>query len=105
MPLRALSLGEVAAELGRSEDWLARHWSDLVSSRGMPAPIHEKGGLVWSAPAIHAWLVRDLPADLQALASAYRAALEAAREAPADRDEIETWRARLDARITSREPA
>lgn len=94
MPIRALTLGEAAAELGRSESWLARHWQREVSERGMPAPIHEVGGLVWSAPGFYAWLDRGLSPAARATAAAYRAALEAARTPPDD--EVEAWRSKLD---------
>lgn len=91
LTLPALTLDDVARELGRSRDWLARHHGDDVSLPGFPAPIHERGGLVWSAPAVWAWLDRDLPDHLRAHAAAYRAALAAAVERP-DADDTAHWR-------------
>jgi hypothetical protein len=102
MPLRALTLDEVAGELGRAPKWLRDHWPELSRAHGLPAPIHERGGLVWSAPSFFAWLDRGLDDAERAHAAAYRAALEAARHPPIADDEVEAARERLDARFTNR---
>lgn len=94
----ALTLRDVAAELGRSTDWLKHHWRGEVRAGRLPAPIHERGGLVWSAPVLHAFLVRDQPPEIQAAAAAYRAALSAAL-APPD-DDVEAWRHKLAAEMS-----
>ena len=91
----ALTVTEVASELGRSEVWLIKNWRYLHEKEGMPPPLHPSGTLVWSAPAIYAWIDRDMPEALRPHAAAYRAAFHAAR-AP---DPIAQSRAELDARF------
>lgn len=53
-----LSLTEVAAELGRSVDWLRRHRVALARDHGFPLPLPGKP-LRWSARAIAAWRDHD----------------------------------------------
>jgi predicted DNA-binding transcriptional regulator AlpA len=98
MTARALTLTEVAAELGRSPSWLQSNWKKMVARHGMPAPVIEGGLLSWSAAQFYAWLDRDLPDELRPVAAAYRAALAAAAD-PASRisaDENAAWRDHLD---------
>ncbi|MFP3921950.1 MAG: hypothetical protein ACLFU3_09625 [Dichotomicrobium sp.] len=97
MTARALTLNEVAAELGRSPSWLASNWKKLVARHGMPAPVIEGGLLSWSAAQLYAWMDRDLPDDLKPVAAAYRAALAAAADPSAriTADETQAWRDHL----------
>lgn len=86
MPVRALLADEVAAELGRSLDWLYRNRHRLVRERKFPAPILEgdRGELAWSAAQVYAWLDRDLTPPQRAAAAAYRAAAAAYVDARRD---------------------
>lgn len=107
MILRHLTLAELAAELGRSPDWLYRHWRDLVAKKKLPKPLSgfEDGPLAWSAAQVYAYLDRDLPAHLKCVVAAYRAAAAAYDASHADPDEAVTLaaaRARLDARFSPR---
>lgn len=98
--MRALSLDEVAAELGRSPAWLRAHWERLCLGQKLPRPIHEMGTLVWSAPGFYAWLDRGLSKEQRAVAAAYRAAFDAAGDlAGPDRARLADARARLDSRF------
>lgn len=103
MPARALTLAEVALELGRTEEWLARRLPQLIRQEGMPKPIHQAGARVWCAAQLYAWLDRNLPPKQRIAAAAYRAALEAATSpltsslmAP---DEGAAWRGKLEERF------
>lgn len=98
--MHALTLRDVARELGRSEDWVARNYTFLVDKKGMPAPLHPNGTLTWSPPGFYAWLDSRLPPALRPHAAAYRAALEAATAKPSD--DVAEARARLDARFTEK---
>ncbi len=91
----ALTVRDVARELGRSEDWLARNWHYLCDKQGMPRPLHPNGTLTWSPPAFYAWLDKDLPPSLKPHAAAYRAAFLAATS---DND-VARARQELDARF------
>lgn len=82
MPARALTVTELAAELGRSKEWLYEHWQHLCEKKGMPRPLIEGGSLSWSAPQIYAWMDRPLTKEQRACTAAYRAAFEAAIIAP-----------------------
>jgi len=75
-----LSLPELAAELGRSANWLGRNWRGLVEANKIPSPLHEANGgaLVWSRAQVYAYLDRDLPDELKCAAAAIRAGLAAA---------------------------
>ncbi len=103
MPARALTLAEVARELGRTDDWLARHLPELIREEGMPKPLHRSGARVWSAAQIYAWLDRNLPPKQRIAAAAYRAALEAATSPVASSlmapDESTAWRGKLEERF------
>jgi hypothetical protein len=50
-----LSLEETAAEIGRSADWLQRHWPRLVRERGFPLPLHDEKPYVWDPDHLQAW--------------------------------------------------
>lgn len=104
--LRHLNAAEVAAEFGRSRDWLHRHWRELVRAKKLPPPV--SGGadardLAWSAAQVYAVLDKDLPPPLKAAAAAYRAAASAYiathTDPDAGRDEANA-RARLDRRFS-----
>lgn len=43
---RALTAAQVAAEFGRSADWLYAHWQEMVDAKKLPAPLSTSGGLV-----------------------------------------------------------
>lgn len=95
--MRAFTLAETAAELGRSADWLEDNWSRLVREKGMPMPLHEKGHKVWSAAHLYGWMDRDLTPRQRIAAAAYRAAVEAAMPAARrEADAIADARNRLD---------
>ncbi len=97
----ALSATEVAAELGRSKDWLYANWKKLVRDRGMPPPLHapQRGAeLVWSRVQFFAWLDKDLSPEMKNRVAAIRTAIEAFKgnlEAH-EQAEIAKWRAHLD---------
>lgn len=99
MPARALTFAEVAAELGRGEDWLGRHLEQMIRKQGMPKPIHQAGTRVWSAAQFYAWQDRNLPPKQRIAAAAYRAALEAATSPLTSSlmasDEDAAWRGKL----------
>lgn len=100
--MRALSIKEVAAELGRSADWLQRHWRELVERKVLPPPLPGEGTLAWSAAQLYAVLDKPLTREQRALAAAFRAAEAVARQTAggeADRDEIEASRARIATRF------
>ena len=98
--MQALSLRDVARELGRTEDWVQRNWQQLVADKKMPPPLHPTGSLQWSAPGFFAWLDRDLPAPLRPHAAAYRAAYDAATAPP--QDDVADARERLNKRFADR---
>lgn len=101
---RALTAADVAAELGRSVDWLHRHWRQLVKSKQLPEPLlgRDGGELSWSAAQVYAVLDRGLTPRQQAAAAAYRAAAEAyVFGASPEAAAIAASRARLDRRAAS----
>lgn len=94
--MRALTADQVAAELGRSKEWLYDNWERECREKKMPRPLHEGGTLVWSAAQFYAWLDRDLAKELKPMAAAIRAAVVAASQSPEDDElELEHWRQRL----------
>lgn len=103
MPGPALSAGELAEELRRSERWLYDRWRDLCKKHGMPAPLLAGATpLTWSRAQIYAWLDRDLTPQQRLAAQAYRAAAAAAagaRHIPADTLIEDEHRAALDRRF------
>lgn len=107
MSLQALSLADVARELGRSPSWLYDHWPALVAEKKIPKPLIEKGGATWCAAQFYAFQDRDLTPAQRVAAAAYRAAVAAAekttRETIGDADEIAAARARLDKKF-ARDP-
>jgi predicted DNA-binding transcriptional regulator AlpA len=82
---RALSAKEVAAEFGKSADWLYGHWPRLVKEKRLPRPISGLMGsneaLKWNSAQVFAYLDRDLPAAMKTATAAHRAAALAAQEA------------------------
>lgn len=93
---QALSLADVARELGKSEDWLGRHWRQLVKDKALPKPILANH-LVWSAAQVYAVLDKDLTPVQRVAAAAYRAAEAAARATVAnDSGSVAAHRVRLD---------
>lgn len=102
MPGPNMTLAEVAAELGRSPDWLGRQWANLCQTDDMPLPVRAIGMLAWNRAQFYAWLDRDLPPEMRTSAMAYRAAAAAAAAAHhihPDTIEQEASRARLDDRL------
>lgn len=76
---RALTAADVAAELGRSVDWVHKNWRDLVKAGKLPAPLlgGDGGELSWSSAQVYAVLDRALTPKQKAAAAAFRAAAEA----------------------------
>lgn len=104
MMLRHLTAAELAAELGRSVDWLYDNWGRLVAEKRLPPPVSgaDGGALAWSAAQVYAMLDRDLPPRIQAAAAAYRAAAAAyvtTHIDPSDARAQAASRARLDRRL------
>lgn len=106
MPARALTAEELAAEFGRSKQWIYEHWKRLVAEGRLPPPLMEAGHLVWSKAQVWAYLDKPLPPKFQGLVAAHRACLDVARTTPAERigDEvIERDRERLNRRLLANE--
>lgn len=104
--MRTLTAAQVAAELGRSKEWLYDNHARLAREKKMPPPVSEGGTLAWSAAQFYAWLDRTLPKELRQAAAAFRAAYAAAESAyaghrpPAGSDaDIERWKDQLDRRF------
>lgn len=95
---QSLTAADVAAELGRSPQWLYDNWRRLVAAKQLPKPVVEAGGLAWNAAQVYAVLDRELTPVQRATAAAFRAALAAATAA-GDDDEVEAGRRRLAARF------
>ena len=93
--MHALTITDVARELGRSPEWLGRNYPMLVRSGKLPPPLLERGGVTWSAPQVYAYLDKTVPPAMRKIAAAYRAAYEAATTAKDD--QITSARAALDA--------
>lgn len=74
---RTLDAHDVAAEFGRSADWLYGRWRELVAAKKLPPPIAEDGKLRWNAAQVYAVLDKPLTREARVYASAYRAALAA----------------------------
>lgn len=96
----AMTISDVARELGRSTTWLHTHWRDLVAQKKIPAPLIEKGGAVWSQAQFYAFQDRGLTPAQRVAAAAYRAAHAAAlaidRHTVDDADTVAAARERLD---------
>lgn len=102
--IRHLTAPELAAELGRSADWLYNEWARLVAEKKLPPPISgsDGGKLAWSAAQVYAYLDRDLPPPLRAYAAAFRAAsvtFVATLAQPSRAVDIAEAEARLDRRF------
>lgn len=78
MPVRALTLAEVAAELGIPPRRFHTTWRELVAQKGMPRPLLDGETPKWSAAQFYAWQDRRLSKEQRSAAAAYRAAFEAA---------------------------
>lgn len=106
MTARVLTAADVGRELGRTADWVHRHWHDLVAEKKIPEPILDNSGHVtWSAAQFYAFLDRKLTRAQRAAAAAYRIALDSvlqAAEDTDDRDDIARDRAVLDQRFAGR---
>lgn len=70
----ALNIGDAAALLGRSPDWLRHNWRDLVTREGFPRPLLARGELVWAKLHLLAWVDRQLPDHMRAYVQAMRLA-------------------------------
>lgn len=106
--MRSLNVAEVAAEMGRSTQWVYTHWRRLAAKEGMPMPVRgEDPPLMWSAAQFYAWLDRDLPEKLKASAAAFRAAAAAYvnRDDANEAADIDAARAELDRRFSRKEVA
>jgi hypothetical protein len=93
-----LTAAEVAAEFGRKPDWLHDNWRRLVAGKKLPPPLHQSGGLAWSAAQVYAYLDRGLSNEMRAAAAAYRAAAHAyaaASSTDAPPAEVERWKQHL----------
>jgi hypothetical protein len=98
----ALTLAQVADELGRSERWLASHWRQMVKDGRLPKPILSTH-LVWSAAHVYAVLDRELTPAQRIAAAGYRAAAAAMRAAITnDTGAIAEHRARLEQQFTAK---
>ncbi len=96
--MHTLNTAQLAAQIGKSKDWVYHNWKKLVQD-GMPPPIQD-GQLIWSAVQVYAWLDRNLSDDLKITVAAYRAATEAAKTAPKDLPpEEKDWGAILKQRL------
>jgi hypothetical protein len=81
MPQRALTLRDIATELGRSPNWVRLNWRNLVKNEGLPPPLLDSGrgaDCSWSAAQFYAWQDQKLSKAMRATVAAYRAAFEAA---------------------------
>jgi predicted DNA-binding transcriptional regulator AlpA len=100
--MRPLTADQVAAEFGRSKDWLYDNHARLAREQKMPKPLHDGGELAWDPAQFYAWKDRGLPKELRAAAAAYRAAFAAyaGHDAKADDEETEIarWKHGLDTR-------
>jgi hypothetical protein len=106
MTTRALTVHDIGRELGRTAEWVSRHWRGLVRSGKLPPPLIEAGGPTWDAAQVYAVRDKPLTPPQRAVAAAFRAALDAAHASPVDRlydDELARDRARLDRRFDARD--
>jgi hypothetical protein len=94
-----LDIHQAAALLGRSGDWLGKHYGELVRNDGFPPPVLPRGPLTWSKMHVEAWLDRGLAKDLKREVAALRLAEAALRGACADKVAVEAWREHLDQRF------
>lgn len=78
MPVRAMTMGEVARELGWSYKRFREGWRQLVNQEKLPAPLLGAEPPRWSAAQMYAFLDKKLTKQQRAAAAAYRAAFEAA---------------------------
>jgi uncharacterized caspase-like protein len=78
MPIRAMTLSEVAVELGIPPRRFHRTWPTLVAQKGLPRPVLDGETPKWSAAQFYTWQDRRLGKEQRAAAAAYRAAYEAA---------------------------
>lgn len=101
MSTRALTIDDIARQMGRSRDWLSDHWRDLVAAKKLPPPLVERGTPTWDAAQVYAMRDRHLPAAVRATAAAIRAAYDAAAspESALYEDELAQWRDKLDRRF------
>lgn len=80
----ALDCAGVARALGHTVEWFYVHRAELEQLHGFPKPL-PGCGLRWDAEAVARWKLGG--------------ASSAAAAPPASTDELEVWRARLDARV------
>jgi hypothetical protein len=72
MATQALTINDVAAELGRSAAWV------YANAHKLPEPIISDGKMTWSAPAFYAWMDQKVPENLKPLTAVYRALMAVA---------------------------
>jgi hypothetical protein len=102
MTLRAMTIDDLAAELGRTREWLSDHWRRMVKEKKLPAPLLERGSPTWDRAQVYAVRDKALPPAARPMAAAFRAAMDAAHATPEDaayHDEEAADRRRLDARF------
>lgn len=58
---KTVAIGELAAALGRSEEWLRRHWRKLQAEAGMPPRV--PGTWVWPRSLVEQWIEQRLPCE------------------------------------------
>lgn len=101
--MHALSVRDVAAELGRSADWVLRN-RDALERKGMPRPVIDTAPYTWNAIQFYAWLDRDLPPAVSERCAVIRAARTALASTAytqntTDTEEIASWEAKLNAKF------
>lgn len=97
MPTRALTVDDVATELGKSRGWLAANWRRLCRDERLPTPVIENGHPTWDPAQFYAWKDREVAAELRPIVAAYRAAFDAVQSAQSrvSQDNIEERRREL----------
>lgn len=102
MTTRALTIHDIGRELGRTAEWVSRHWHELVAKGKLPPPLLDAGSPTWDPAQVYAVRDRKLTPPQRAIAAAFRAALDAAATAPGERlhdDALAADRAKLDKRF------
>jgi hypothetical protein len=102
MTLRALTLDDIARELGRSIDWAHKNWERLVAAGKLPPPLVTSGSPTWDPAQVYAVRDKALTPPQRAIAAAFRAAIDAAHMLPADallNDQVADDKRRLDQRF------
>jgi hypothetical protein len=80
MPIRALTLQEVAEELGLPTRRFYIIWRQMVAKQGFPRPLVDGETPKWCPAQLYAWMDRGLTKQQRVAAAAYRAAFEAVNQ-------------------------